>query len=125
MTSGKSLARQDDGYERRDVPERGIWWFAGSFILAMIVLIGIITFIGDRIWQLGGDEAKQMADRPAATAAPQLETDPAADLARLRADADRRLASYGWVDRQAGIAHIPIDRAMDLLVERARGEKAP
>ena len=26
------------------------------------------------------------------------------------------LNSYGWVDQQAGIAHIPIDRAMELTV---------
>lgn len=33
---------------------------------------------------------------------------------------DRRvnehLAGYGWVDRAAGVVHIPIDRAMDLIV---------
>lgn len=28
-----------------------------------------------------------------------------------------RLSRYRWVDRDAGIAGIPIDRAMDLLVE--------
>jgi hypothetical protein len=27
------------------------------------------------------------------------------------------LNSYGWVDQSAGVAHIPIDRAMDLIVE--------
>lgn len=38
---------------------------------------------------------------------------------RIRAAQRARLESYGWVDRQAGIAHIPIDRAMDLVVEEA------
>ena len=28
------------------------------------------------------------------------------------------LHSYGWVDQQAGIVRIPIDRAMTLLTER-------
>jgi hypothetical protein len=27
------------------------------------------------------------------------------------------LGSYGWVDREHGVARIPIDRAMDLVVE--------
>jgi hypothetical protein len=30
----------------------------------------------------------------------------------------RALESYGWVDREHGIARIPIDRAIDLTVER-------
>jgi hypothetical protein len=29
-----------------------------------------------------------------------------------------RLSHYGWVDRAAGIAHIPIDRAIDILAKR-------
>ncbi len=34
-----------------------------------------------------------------------------------------RLRSYGWVDRERGIVHLPIDRAMELVVQgvRARG----
>lgn len=35
-----------------------------------------------------------------------------------KADAARRLAGYAWVDRNAGVVHIPIERAMDIV---ARG----
>jgi hypothetical protein len=31
---------------------------------------------------------------------------------------DKMLASYDWVDQKNGVARIPIERAMDLLVER-------
>jgi hypothetical protein len=37
-----------------------------------------------------------------------------------RAQAERQLGSYGWVDKQKGLAHIPIDRAMDLVAKGAR-----
>lgn len=40
---------------------------------------------------------------------------------RDRAARLERLGSYGWVDRPAGIVHMPIDRAMELVV---RGERA-
>jgi hypothetical protein len=50
---------------------------------------------------------------------PRLEQDPLAPRLRIRASEDAILASYGWVDRNAGVARIPIARAMDLLVERA------
>jgi hypothetical protein len=31
-----------------------------------------------------------------------------------------RLGSYGWVDRRSGVAHIPIDEAMNLVVKGVR-----
>lgn len=39
-------------------------------------------------------------------------------LSELRARAAMRLDSYGWVDRDAGVAHIPIERAMQMIVEQ-------
>ena len=53
---------------------------------------------------------------------PRLEIDPTANLARLRAEEDAKLTSYGWVDKPSGIVRIPIDRAMDLIIER-KGKK--
>lgn len=49
---------------------------------------------------------------------PRLEIDPRASLARLRAAEDERLTSYGWVDKPAGVVRIPVERAMELMVER-------
>ena len=31
---------------------------------------------------------------------------------------EQTLHSYGWVDQQAGVVRIPIDRAMELLAQR-------
>jgi len=47
---------------------------------------------------------------------PRLQSDPFVELDLLRAAQDAQLNSYGWVDESTGLAHIPIDRAMDLLV---------
>jgi hypothetical protein len=32
-----------------------------------------------------------------------------------------RLESYGWMDRSAGVVHIPIERAMELIAQRGVG----
>ena len=32
-----------------------------------------------------------------------------------------RLSTYGWMDRSAGVVHVPIDRAMDLIAVRGLG----
>jgi hypothetical protein len=44
-----------------------------------------------------------------------------------RALQNARLESYGWVDRANGVAHIPIERAMALVVEenRQQGDAGP
>jgi hypothetical protein len=49
---------------------------------------------------------------------PRLESNPKTDLAAVRAQEDAHLSGYGWSDRQAGLAHIPIERAMQLEVQR-------
>lgn len=54
---------------------------------------------------------------------PHLEIDEPADLARMRAEEDARLTSYAWVDKPAGVVRIPVERAMELMVEREKNEK--
>ena len=40
------------------------------------------------------------------------------DWQALQAQQEATLHSYGWVDRQAGVVHIPIDQAIDLVLQR-------
>jgi len=39
---------------------------------------------------------------------------------RKRQEQLKRLNSYGWVDRQKGLIHLPIDRAIELMVSESR-----
>jgi hypothetical protein len=48
----------------------------------------------------------------------------------VRGERDRavrleRLGSYGWVDRGAGVAHIPIEQAMELVAKGVRARPGP
>jgi hypothetical protein len=48
------------------------------------------------------------------------------NLKTLREEADKALTSYGWIDKTKGLAHIPIERAMELTVaELAKQKPAP
>jgi len=49
---------------------------------------------------------------------PRLQQRPTLDLKALRAEEKAILEEYGWVDRGAGVVRVPIERAMELLVER-------
>jgi hypothetical protein len=49
---------------------------------------------------------------------PRLEIDETTEINAFRLQEEQTLHSYGWVDQQAGMARIPIDRAMALVAQR-------
>jgi hypothetical protein len=50
--------------------------------------------------------------------APLLEVDERGQLRDFVLNQEKHLNSYGWVDEKTGVAHIPIERAMELLAQR-------
>ncbi len=49
---------------------------------------------------------------------PRLETNELGQLDDQRLEEERILNTYGWIDQDAGVAHIPIDRAIQLIAQR-------
>ncbi|WP_148863665.1 hypothetical protein [Marinobacter fonticola] len=98
----------------------------GPLVTAMLVTLGVIVacvflvWWGFQAWQTPA-EPTPFGDRPL-SGRPQLQADPPKDLAVLEAQAQKRLQTVGWVDREAGVVHIPIDEAMALLLERGLPE---
>lgn len=96
------------------------------FLIAIIVfLAGALICLG--VWVLlrslqVRERARETAAPRSATAtafpSPQLEPQPGLELATVRAEEDARLHSYGWIEKDKGLVHIPIERAMDLIVAR-------
>ena len=60
----------------------------------------------------------RMAEQATRFPQPQLIIKSGDELRQTRLAAQTKLNSYGWVDRKAGVTHIPIARAMELLLER-------
>lgn len=93
-------------------------------------LLAIIALAVVAMWYLGtGVESRLIAGDPPPPAlpearvehqppAPNLQVDPRQQLLDLRAEEERILTTYGWIDRTHGLTRVPIDRAMDLLIER-------
>lgn len=46
---------------------------------------------------------------------PRLQTAPEQDMAALKSTETTLLGSYGWVDKQAGVARMPVNQAMQAL----------
>jgi hypothetical protein len=50
--------------------------------------------------------------------APMLEINERGQFRDFLVNQENQLNSYGWVDEKAGVAHIPIERAMELTAQR-------
>lgn len=79
-----------------------------------VVFTGLPPRIGPPVDLIQGLQAAPHPTPPA----PELEAEPGQSLQPYLAAEQQKLSSYRWVDRQAGIAAIPIDRAMDLIAQQ-------
>ena len=59
-------------------------------------------------------EASQPRPRPRAA----LQADPTADMKAYAKEEEAALSSYAWVDRAAGVAQVPVERALEIVAER-------
>ena len=109
--------------ETSDVAIGGIVGFAVTLVVSLVVVCGLIWVFYS---SLRREAARPVpAEFPLASTSmrrlppePRLQTEPREDLRNLRESEERALTTYGWVDKNAGIVRIPIDRAMKLTVER-------
>jgi len=56
---------------------------------------------------------------------PPLLVDEPINLKNFRSHEDQMLTTYGWVDQNAGVVRLPIERAKDLLLERGLPVREP
>ena len=99
---------------------------------AILVAIGIVVLVVTVTTVLGGlmslfkTEEKALGlsspalykDDAGQFPEPRLQRNTTDDMAKFLDNERAGLESYGWVDRQAGIARIPIERALELMAER-------
>jgi hypothetical protein len=99
-------------YEPRDVPPRGaVFGMLGLF--GLIAVAAIVVAVLFQIWPA----APPTPAKPNVPA-PRLESQEGQDRPAIDEAAREKLKGYGWTDRPGGKAHIPIDRAMELLVQQ-------
>ena len=124
---------EDIGFEREDLSSRSIFAFLIALALLAIllhfILTGIYGYMDAREKQNQPPQnplnTKASADVRVITPAdvtrfpqPRLESDERTEINGFRTEEEKRLNSYGWVDQNAGVVHIPIDRAMQIIAER-------
>lgn len=109
------------GHETRDVHIGGLLWLAAGIIVSAVVIHALLWFLLEYF----REQARQadpivspLAAEKQVPPEPRLQNTPLRDYEKFRQEQVERLSGYGWVDRQQGVVHIPISRAIDLLAER-------
>lgn len=108
-------------YEKSDLSIKAIVGFGVALtvvvVAALFAMEWMFGFLAAREDRRDVRPSPLAASRPAVPE-PRLQVDAVRDMKTLRAQEDAILTSYRWVTKEAGTARIPIDRAMQLLVER-------
>jgi hypothetical protein len=111
-------------YEHTDIDTAIGYKFALWLVVAMLISVAIVygTFWFFEGQSTTGDALVQRyplaVGQEKAPPAPNLQMQPFKDIYLLRQGEAEKLEHYGWVDKEGGIARIPIDRAMALTIER-------
>ena len=138
--SAEHIENPDVLHESSDVNVRGIFGFgiglAVGTALVALLLFGAFSVMVDRFNPPATANSSPLTrNRPmvpesrqhAETAFPEprLQPNNAEDLVRFREQEHRVLYTYGWVDQNAGIVHIPIERAKELTLQRGLPVRVP
>lgn len=109
------------GHETHEVNFRVIALFALSLVVLLLGSLALMAWLLAvfRVTPEGhGRRGAALAASPSRPPGPPLQTSPARDMQEMRRAENARLQSYGWIDRSAGIASIPLDRAMELVIQQ-------
>jgi hypothetical protein len=131
----KSGNAEDLGFEHQDLTARAVFAFLISLaivgVLIHFALKGMFGYFEayERQHQPAVENplVKTGTGRPPAASnahvdttfpEPRLERNERLEINGFRLREEQTLHSYGWVDQEAGVVRIPIDRAMQLIAQR-------
>jgi hypothetical protein len=95
-------------------------WLAVSMLISVGIVYGSFWFFEAQARTSDGLAQKYplAIDRVREAPRPNLQTQPFKDIYQLRQGENQTLTSYGWVDKDSGVTRIPIDRAIDVMLQR-------
>ncbi len=112
------------GHETKDINVSAVGKFAVALVivcvLSIAMLYGLLKFFQSQEPTSVANTIEPVKIFPE----PQLQKTPILDLKAARAEEDKLLNSYGWVDQQKGVVRIPINLAIDALAKRGLPSRA-
>ena len=133
MSEETKYGHGEEGFERQDMTAPSVFGFLISLavggVLVYFVIWGFYNFMDARqrsrqpeqsplVKQADTDVRVVSPDEIKKFPQPRLERNERVEINDFRLQEEQTLNSYGWVDESAGVAHIPIEHAMQLLAQR-------
>jgi hypothetical protein len=124
----QSPAHPGSGHETTDISVRPLITFVVVLVVSLaavlIVLRGQISLYekAQSPGQVTMEPQPPITGMP--TSDPRIQEKPSLEMSEFRAKEKAELESTGWVDRQKGIAKIPVEDAMKLVVGKLPARKS-
>lgn len=110
------------GYEVRDTNLKLVLWSVVGLAMLTVVAFLVVTLLYNsletNLRQRAGSPPPLLQEAQGLPPGALLQRNPADDMRKMAVENETVLNSYGWIDQQAGVVRIPIDRAMELTLER-------
>jgi len=119
-------AAKEKGYERRDASVVGLLKFALWLSVVLVVVLYAMKwlfFYFERTQQLG-PPASPFENARVLPPKPRLQVEPRVELRTYCEGEQQQVDSYGWVDPHIGYVRIPVDRAIDKVLENGLPARA-
>lgn len=86
--------------------------------LVFVLVYMIFQYLADHPPTTAAFNPMAETDRQQLAPSPHIEEHPAMELKELHSLEDKLLTTYGWADKNTGVVRIPIDRAMEIQLQR-------
>ena len=116
------------GHETTDADAKPIVGFLialGLLLVLVMIAMMVMYNVLEARFERAGRDISPLIDVEQIPPDPKLQVNPTQELAEVEAWETERLTSYGWVDKDTGVFHIPIERAMEVLVESGLPARTP
>lgn len=116
------------GYEPRDANVKGLLQFA--FWMAVVIVVTLFAMRGffdliKKAEPLGATTSPLVKEgQRELPPNPRLQVHPHQELVDYCAEQQKEVDSYGWVNQETGVAHVPVERAMDLILAKGLPTRA-
>jgi len=112
-----SIGHETDAGDVRAIGLTGLA-LASGIVIVFFIVYGIFQYLAHHPILITPANPLAETGQQQFPPAPRIEEHPALEVRELHSQEDRILSTYGWTDKSAGIVRIPIDRAIELQLER-------
>ncbi len=109
--------RFGDGFDD-EIGVGGLGKIALGLALACVIAIVIVWLMLDIGSEAGVRVGAPTAVDEATQPEPRLQANPEGEYEQMRHELDAHVNGYGWIDEGTGVVYIPIDQAIDLVLEQ-------